>query len=102
MTARHIESIIRLAEASARMELRQHDQSKDLDFAISIMLESFIQSQKHQVAEELRKKFRRYIAQATPLSDQFMRLLEKLFRDKAEQIRLLRPGGVSPDISKVA
>merc|ERR1719502_1060013 len=88
MTARHIESIVRMSEASARMELRQHVNSKDLDFAISIMLESFIQSQKHQVAEELRKKFRRYIAQATPLSDQFMRLLEKLFRDKAEDLRL--------------
>merc|ERR1712070_712320 len=63
-------------------------QTKDLDFAISIMLESFIQSQKHAVAEEMRKKFRQYIAQATPLSDQFMRLLEKLFRDKAEDLRL--------------
>merc|ERR1712178_59090 len=79
---------IRMAEASARMELRQHVQAKDLDFAISIMLESFIQSQKHAVAEEMRKKFRQYIAQATPLSDQFMRLLEKLFRDKAEDLRL--------------
>merc|ERR1711939_1041384 len=88
MTARHIESIIRLAEASARIELRQHVQTKDLDFAISIMLESFIQSQKHAVAEEMRKKFRRYITQATPLSDQFMRLLERLFRDKAEDLRL--------------
>jgi len=88
MTARHIESIIRLAEASARIELRQHVQTKDLDFAISIMLESFIQSQKHAVAEEMRKKFRPYIAQATPLSDQFVRLLERLFRDKAEDLRL--------------
>jgi len=87
MTARHIESIIRLAEASAKVELRQHVNSKDLDYAISIMLESFIQSQKHQVAEELRKKFRKYIAQATPLSDQFMRLLERLFRDKAEALQ---------------
>merc|ERR1719446_809260 len=88
MTARHLESIIRLAEASARLELRQHVLSKDLDFAISIMLESFIQSQKHAVAEELRKKFRLYIAQATPLSDQFMKLLERLFQDKAEDLRL--------------
>jgi len=88
MTARHIESIIRMSEASARMELRQHVQGKDLDFAISIMLESFVQSQKHAVAEEMRKKFRLYIAQATPLSDQFMRLLERLFRDKAEDLRL--------------
>merc|ERR1711988_1111928 len=78
MTARHIESIIRLAEASARMELRQHVQGKDLDFAISIMLESFIQSQKHAVAEEMRKKFRQYITQSVPLADQFMALLERL------------------------
>lgn len=88
MTARHLESIIRLSEASARLELRQHVLSKDLDFAISIMLESFIQTQKHAVAEELRKKFRLYIAQATPLSDQFMKLLERLFQDKAEDLRL--------------
>jgi len=102
MTARHIESIIRLAEANARLELRQHCTPKDLDNAISVMLESFIQSQKHQVAEELRKKFRRYIAQATPLSDQFMQVLEKLFKDKFEQIRLSRPGGAAPEISEVS
>lgn len=86
MTARHIESIVRLTEASAKIELRQHCEPKDLDFAIKIMLESFIQSQKHQVAEELRKKFKRYIAAATPLSDQFMRLLERLFREKSEEL----------------
>lgn len=92
MTARHIDSIVRLAEANARIELRQHVLPKDLDNAISVMLESFIQSQKHQVAEELRLKFRRYIAQGTPVSDQFMVLLQKLFKDKAEQMALARPG----------
>lgn len=101
MTARHIESIIRLTEANARMELRQHVLAKDLDNAISMILESFIQSQKHQVAEELRKKFRRYIAQATPLSDQFMGLLERIFRDKTEEMTLLRPGGVAPEVHEV-
>merc|ERR550532_918990 len=84
MTARYIEGIIRMAEANARIELRDHVKSKDLDNAIGVMLESFIQSQKHQIAEELRKKFRRYIAQATPLSDQFMRLLERLFHREAQ------------------
>jgi len=96
MTARHIESIIRLAEANARMELRQHVNQKDLDNAIGLMLESFIQSQKHQVAEELRRKFRKYIVSATPISDQFMRMLERLFRDKAEETRLSRAGGEAP------
>jgi DNA replication licensing factor MCM2 len=99
MTARHIESIIRLAEASAKIELRQHVNSGDLDFAISIMLESFIQSQKHAIAEELRKNFRRYVTQATSLSDQFMQLLLKLFRDKAEDLASL---GAEVVLSEVA
>mmetsp|Transcript_147042 Transcript_147042/g.409649 ORF Transcript_147042/g.409649 Transcript_147042/m.409649 type:complete len:894 (-) Transcript_147042:247-2928(-) len=102
MTARHVDSIVRLAEASARIELRQHVTSKDLDSSIRVMLESFIQSQKYQVAEELRQKFRRYIAQSTPMSDQFMSLLQKLFRDRTEQLRLSRPGAVEPEIGEVA
>jgi len=89
MTARHIESIIRICEASAKIELRSHVNSNDLDFAISMMLESFIQSQKHAIAEELRKNFRRYINVATPISDQFMQLLSRLFREKAEDLASL-------------
>merc|ERR1712125_245626 len=73
MTARHVESIIRIAEANARIELRQHVNANDLNNAISTMVDSFIMSQKHQVAEELRKKFRRYVTQATPMADQIMR-----------------------------
>jgi DNA replication licensing factor MCM2 len=101
MTARHVESIIRLAEASARMELRQHVTSKDLDHAISMMLESFIQSQKHQIAEELRKTFKRYITQATPMSDQLMSLLDRLFQEKIAEKRALTPNGLPPDVSTV-
>merc|ERR1712039_682448 len=100
MTARHVESIVRIAEANARIELRHHVTAKDLDNAISVILESFIQSQKHQVAEELRKKFRHYIAHATPLADQFMTVFERLFRDKMEQMRLAM-GGSTPEISSV-
>merc|ERR1712048_92540 len=87
MTARHVESIIRLAEASARLELRSHVSSKDLDNAIGMMLESFIQSQKHQIAEELRKTFRRYIAQAAPMADAIMTIVDKLFNEKFEAQR---------------
>merc|ERR1719253_2129420 len=102
MTARHVESIIRMAEANARIELRDHVLPKDLDNAIAMMFESFSQSQKHQVAEELRQKFRRYISQATPAADQIVTLLEKLFKDRTEQMRLSRPGGAAPEIAEVA
>merc|ERR1719305_1870544 len=101
MTARHVDSIVRIAEAHARMELRQHVLGKDLDNAIGVVLESFIQSQKHQVAEELRQKFKRYIAKATPSSDHFMNILTKLYRDKLEQLRLSRPGTSIPEASEV-
>merc|ERR1712217_660260 len=100
MTARHVESIVRIAEANARIELRHHVTAKDLDNAIGVMLESFIQSQKHQVAEELRKKFRHYIAHATPLADQFRSIFEKLFRNRTERMRLAR-GGSAPELSEV-
>jgi len=97
MTARHVDSIMRLTEASAKMELRQHCTSADLDWALSVTLESFIQSQKHQVAEELRKRFRQYIAHATPISDQIMILLDRLFRDRHAEINLNRAEG-EPEI----
>merc|ERR1712087_134930 len=101
MTARHIDSLMRIAEANARMELRQHVTARDVDNAIGVMLESFIQSQKHQVAEELRKQFKRYTVQATqPLFEQFVSLLERLFREKAEQIRVTR--GEAPDSAEVS
>jgi len=103
MTARHIESTIRVCEAFARIELREHVLPKDLDNAIAVMFESFLQSQKHQVAEELRQKFRRFLNVATPASDQIMTLLEKMFRDRNEQLRLSRPGGTIPEsVSAVA
>jgi len=100
MTARHIESIIRIAEANARIELREHVLPKDLDHAIGVMFESFLQSQKHQVAEELRQKFRRFLNVATPAAEQIVNLLEKMFRDRTDQLRLSR--GAVPEISSVA
>jgi DNA replication licensing factor MCM2 len=102
MTARHIESIIRIAEANARMELRQHVNSRDLDHAIETMLESFIQSQKHQVAEELRRRFKRYMTAVTPMADQLMILLEKLFNEQMEKTRAARPQAMPPDVSEVS
>lgn len=38
---------------------------------------------------------------ATPISDQFMRLLERLFQHRAEEMRLSAPGGVAPMAAEV-
>lgn len=41
---RHLESILRMAEAHAKMHLRDYVRNDDLDMAIEMMLESFLQS----------------------------------------------------------
>ena len=52
---RHVESIIRIAEANARMHFREYVHSDDVDMAIRVMLESFIDTQKYAVMRNMRK-----------------------------------------------
>ena len=55
ITVRHIESIIRIAEAHARMHLREYVHNDDVDMAIRVVLESFIDTQKYAVMRNMRK-----------------------------------------------
>lgn len=55
ITVRHIESIIRMAEANAKIHLRDYVQEDDVNMAIRIMLESFIETQKYSVMKTMRK-----------------------------------------------
>lgn len=91
MTVRHIDGMIRLAEANAKMELRNHVVSKDVDHAIALVLESFIQSQKHSVAEELRKKFARFIKSPSTETDIAHGALHRMFHEKEQAERLRKP-----------
>jgi DNA replication licensing factor MCM2 len=50
IAVRHIESVLRMAEAHAKMNLRDYVRSDDIDLAIEMLLESFLQSQKLSVA----------------------------------------------------
>lgn len=88
MTVRHIESIIRLAEAQAKMRLSPVVSNKDIDGAIGMVLESFIQSQKYAVAQRLSKIFSRYKALSSGFVDVLENLLLQLFSDKIQKIKL--------------
>lgn len=55
IAVRHIESMIRMSEAHARMHLRQHIIEEDVDMAIRVLLDSFISTQKFGVQKALRK-----------------------------------------------
>jgi len=55
ITVRHIESMIRMAEANARMHLREAVIDDDINMAVRMMLESFIDTQKFSVMRVMRK-----------------------------------------------
>ena len=44
IAVRHIESVLRMSEANAKMHLRDYVRSDDIDLAIEMLLESFLQS----------------------------------------------------------
>lgn len=55
ITVRHIESIIRISEAHARMHLREYVNEDDVNMAIRVAIESFIDTQKYSITKTMRK-----------------------------------------------
>lgn len=55
ITVRHIESMIRMAEAHARLHLRESVNQDDVNIAIRVMLESFISTQKFSIMKAMNK-----------------------------------------------
>ena len=64
MGVRHLESILRISEAHARMHLRQYVRDDDVDMAVKIIVDSFIGSQKHSVARSLSQVRQKRIARS--------------------------------------
>lgn len=55
ITVRHIESVIRMAEAHARIHLHEYVTEEDVNMSIRVMLESFIDTQKYSVMRSMKK-----------------------------------------------
>ena len=83
IAVRHIESVLRMSEAYARMHLRDYVRSDDIDFAIDMLLESFLQSQKMTVARNLSKKLAKYKYQKNDINNLLAHLLNKEAQDRA-------------------
>ena len=81
---RHLESIIRMSEAHARMHLREYVNEADVNLAISMMLESFFQSQKQTVRGPLETKFRAYLNYGSDTSELLVHLLDRILKDEIE------------------
>ena len=55
ITVRHLESVIRMAEASAKMALREYVRADDIDLAISVAVGSFVSAQKMSIKRTLER-----------------------------------------------
>lgn len=61
ITVRHLESMIRMAEASAKMALREYVRADDIDLAISVAVGSFVSAQKMSIKRTLERVSRRAV-----------------------------------------
>lgn len=55
ITVRHVESIIRISEAHAKMHLREYVNDNDVKMAFRVVLDSFVDTQKFSVMRTMRK-----------------------------------------------
>jgi len=80
VAVRHIESIMRMSEANARMHLRSMVTDEDVNVAIRMMLESFIQAQKFAVMRSLRRQFAKYMEHGRDYNQLLMFKLQEMVR----------------------
>eukprot|EP00055_Hartaetosiga_balthica_P011307 m.50870 g.50870 ORF g.50870 m.50870 type:complete len:903 (+) comp7538_c0_seq1:90-2798(+) len=86
ITVRHVEGIIRIAEANARMHLRSHVRSDDIDMAIRVALKSFIDSQKFSVMKGMRRTFQKYLRYKTDDNKLLMSMLVRLYQQERDYL----------------
>ncbi|KAH7975229.1 hypothetical protein HPB49_025278 [Dermacentor silvarum] len=100
ITVRHIESMIRLAEAHARLHLREHVLEEDVNMAIRVMLESFINTQKYSVMRSMAKTFQRYLSFKKDNNELLLFVLKQLVQ---EQINFTRSRyGTEPEVVEIS
>ncbi|KZT67194.1 MCM-domain-containing protein [Daedalea quercina L-15889] len=90
ITVRHLESMIRMAEASAKMALREYVRADDIDLAISVTVGSFVNAQKMSIKRTLERGFRKYLTQARDHEELLAFLLGQIVKEKARFYQLQR------------
>ncbi|CAH9129730.1 unnamed protein product [Cuscuta epithymum] len=93
IAVRHIESMIRMSEAHARMHLRHHVTQEDVDMAIRVLLDSFISTQKFGVQKTLQKSFKKYMTFKRDFNAIIMHLLRGLVKDAIHMEEIMSGSG---------
>ena len=97
---RHVESAMRIAEACARIHLREQVRDSDLNLAIRVMLESFIGTHKYSVARLLYRRFRTYLTYRKDNNELLYNILQTIFREHAlyaEHRQRMHSQGTAPE-----
>merc|ERR1712241_829476 len=87
ITVRHIESMIRIAESHAKMHLREFVREDDVNMAIRVMLESFIDTQKFSVMKSMKRKFSHYLGFKRDNNELLLFILKQLAQETATYMR---------------
>ena len=99
IAVRHIESIMRMATAHAKMHLREYVRDDDMDAAIKMMLGSFIVAQKFSVRRSLKRSFAKYITSGEDRAHLLLHILGDMMRkEQMYQVIRLRQKGQSEDL----
>merc|ERR1712200_176223 len=106
ITVRHIESMIRIAESHAKMHLREFVSEDDVNMAMRVMLESFIDTQKYSVMKNMKRDFNElllfilrglanetatYMRNRYGTDQEVIEVPEKDLMEKAKQISIQNP-----------
>lgn len=95
ITVRHMESVIRLSEAHARLHLREFVTDEDVTAAVSLFLRCFIQTQKYSLRSAMEARFRKFLESDTeslPLIRHRIKVAVQTVRHFERQLS----GGVEP------
>ncbi|RPD63724.1 MCM-domain-containing protein [Lentinus tigrinus ALCF2SS1-6] len=104
ITVRHLESMIRMAEASAKMALREYVRADDIDLAISVAVGSFVSTQKMSIKRTLERGFRKYLTQARDHEELLAFILGQIVKEKARFYQLQRyqqPESITVKVSEL-
>lgn len=84
ITVRHVESIIRMSEAFAKMHLREYVNDEDINRAMKVGILSFIQTQKYSVMSSMRQMLKKYLEYGTDDSQLMLFVLKKIVKEKID------------------